>query len=109
MPSKCSLKFAKRISTLTLRSAKHFTRACANFTLCKAKYFTFGAGKPPRIFHCNISSNAEILLRLLADISENTAVNVKNVTVYKVGSIRGKEYCGTGEVVGISPTCRRCF
>lgn len=35
------------------------------------------------------------LLRLLADVSKDTTINVKNVTVYSIRSFRSKEYCRT--------------
>ena len=43
---------------------------------------------------------------LLADISQDAAVNVQNVTVDKVGSIRSQEHSGTGQILCLTPaTC----
>ena len=63
------------------------------FHVLRSKTFHIWVGfAPTRIFHCNISTLVEILLRLLADISENTAVDIKDVTVYEIGSVGCEEY-----------------
>ena len=43
-------------------------------------------------------------LRLLTDVCEDTAVNVKDMTVYEVGSVGRKEYCGTCQIFRFAPT-----
>ena len=50
-----------------------------------------------------------VFLRLLANVSENTAVDVKNVTVYKVGSVGSEEYGGTCKILGATPFACRGF
>ncbi len=40
-----------------------------------------------------------LLLRLFADISQNTAVHIQNVAVYGVGRVGCEEHCGTCELV----------
>lgn len=47
----------------------------------------------------------ENLLRLLTDVSEDTAVDVENVTVDEVGCITCKEDCRSLEVLCITPAC----
>ena len=39
------------------------------------------------------------LPRLLADVSQDAAVNVENQTVDKVGSLRGEEHSGTAQIL----------
>ena len=48
-------------------------------------------------------------LWLLSDICQNTAVNIKNMSVYKIGCIRCKKYCRAAEIIGFSPSFRRCL
>ena len=43
------------------------------------------------------------LPRLLADVSQDAAVNVENQTVDKVGSLRGEEHSGTAQILGLAP------
>ena len=47
------------------------------------------------------------LLRLLADVSQDTAVYVENVTVYEVRGIAGEEHYRTHQVLRCTPTCSR--
>ncbi len=47
------------------------------------------------------------ILGLLSDIGEDAAVYVKDMAVDEVRSVRGKEYCGTHEVFGSTPTSGR--
>ena len=47
------------------------------------------------------------LLRLLADVSQDAAVNVKDMTVYEVRGIAGEENNWTHQVLGSTPTCSR--
>ncbi len=50
---------------------------------------------------------ARILLRLLADIGEDAAVDIKYLTINEIGSVRGEEHCRTHEVFGGAPaSCR---
>ena len=50
---------------------------------------------------------SEKLLRLLSDVSEDTAVYIKHVTVHEVRSIRGKEYNRSHKVLRVTPAfCR---
>ena len=48
-----------------------------------------------------------VLPRLLADVSQNTAVNVEDQAVDKVGSLRGEEHSGTAQVLGFAPALGR--
>lgn len=45
-------------------------------------------------------------LRLFSNISQNPAIHIQNVSVYK---IRRKEYCRSFQILRRSPTCSRCF
>ena len=45
----------------------------------------------------------ESLLRLLADVSQNAAVNVQDEAVDEVGSGRGEEDGGTAQILGFAP------
>ena len=47
------------------------------------------------------------LPRLLADVSQDAAVNVENQTVDKVGSLRGEEHSGTAQILGLAPALGR--
>ena len=45
-------------------------------------------------------------LGLLAEVSLDTAVYIKNLTIYEIRCRGGKEYCGACKVLGIAPaTC----
>lgn len=43
------------------------------------------------------------LLRLFANVCQNTAIDIQNVSVYGVGGIGGKEYCGACKLIGFEP------
>ena len=45
--------------------------------------------------------------RLLADVSEDAAVNIEDQTVDKVGSLGGEEYGGTAQILGLAPALGR--
>lgn len=47
------------------------------------------------------------LLGLAADVSQNAAVGVQDLTVYKVGSVACKEHAGAHHVVRLTPAA--CF
>ena len=51
----------------------------------------------------------ETLLRLFANVSQNTAVNVQNVTVDEVGSIGSQEYRRSHQIFWFAPASSRCF
>ena len=43
------------------------------------------------------------LPRLLADVGEDAAVNIKNQAVDEVGSLGGEEYGGAAQILGLAP------
>ena len=47
------------------------------------------------------------LLRLLAYISEDTAIDIENVTIHGIGGFGGEEDSGTCEFLRIEPTASR--
>ena len=47
------------------------------------------------------------LLGLFSDVSQDTAVYVKYMSVYEVGSIGCQEYSRSLQICGVSPTCGR--
>ena len=51
----------------------------------------------------HISLSFLILLRLLADIGEDTAIDIEHMAVDGVGCMRGEEHGGTSELRGIEP------
>ncbi len=49
-------------------------------------------------------SKVMLLVGELSEICLDTAVNVKDLTVYEIGSGGSKEYCRTCKVFGITPS-----
>ena len=43
------------------------------------------------------------MLRLLADVGQNTAVHIQDMTVDEVGSVAGQEHGGTHQILGSTP------
>lgn len=50
-----------------------------------------------------------VLFRLFAYISKDTAINIENVSIDSVRSLRGKEYCGASEFAWVEPATCRCL
>ena len=53
------------------------------------------------------SVGAMVLPRLLADVSQNAAVNVEDQAVDKVGSLGGEEDGGAAQILGLAPALGR--
>ena len=49
------------------------------------------------------------LFRLLADVGEDTAVHIEDMTVHGIRSVAGEEDNGATEFIGIEPTASRRF
>ena len=47
------------------------------------------------------------LPRLLADVSQNAAVNVEDQAVDKVGSLGSQEHSGAAQILGFAPALDR--
>ena len=47
------------------------------------------------------------LLRLLADVGEDAAVHIQNLTVHKIGRVRGQKNSRALQIVGRAPPPRR--
>ena len=60
-----------------------------------------------RVSYTQLENLKLYYLRLFADVCKNTAVNIENMSVDEVGSIRSKEYCGAYQVLSFAPACRR--
>ena len=48
-----------------------------------------------------------VLPRLLADVSQNAAVNVEDQAIDKVGSLGGEEHGGAAQILGLAPALGR--
>jgi hypothetical protein len=49
------------------------------------------------------------MLWLLADVSKDAAVNIKDVSVHRIRGVRGKEHSGTSKFLRVEPTACRCL
>jgi hypothetical protein len=47
------------------------------------------------------------MLWLLADVSKDAAVNIKDVSVHRIRGVRSKEHSGTSKLRRIEPTTSR--
>ena len=48
-----------------------------------------------------------VLPRLLADVSQNAAVNVEDQAVDKVGSLGSQEHGGAAQILGLTPSAQQ--
>ncbi len=66
------------------------------------------ASKPEtKIRKAQRSTKANALPRLLADVSEDAAVNVEDQAVDEVGSLGSEENCGAAQILGLAPALGR--
>ena len=56
-----------------------------------------------RVFSISLRYSARYLLGLLADVSQDAAVNVENQAVDEVGSLGGEEDSGAAQILGLAP------